>query len=152
MSGQEKNLRHERRVSFLSLLSGSVSLGWGFDRDFWRGYHGCMKKKQQKITTIEDLATLMQGEFLVIRERFDGVDQRFDGIDQRFDEVDRRFDELEKELKEEINEVRMIVNRIDTRTQNQVDAMYEDTTVLKKDVKEAKADIISIKTHVGLAA
>lgn len=95
-----------------------------------------MKKKQQKITTIEDLATLMQGEFLTIRERFD--------------EMDKKFTDLRTELREEIGELRIVVNRIDTRTQNQVDVVYEEVTELKEDVKLVKHDIVAIKLHLSL--
>lgn len=95
-----------------------------------------MKKKQQKITTIEDLATLMQGEFLTIRERFD--------------EMDKKFTDLRTELREEIGELRIVVNRIDTRTQNQVDVVYEEVTELKEDVKLVKHDIVAMKLHLSL--
>lgn len=95
-----------------------------------------MKKKQRKITTIEDLATLMQGEFLTIRERFD--------------EMDQKFTDLRTELREEIGELRIVVNRIDTRTQNQVDVVYEEVTELKEDVKLVKHDIVAIKLHLSL--
>ncbi len=100
----------------------------------------------------ESLRSEMQGEFLAIRDRFDGVDQRFDGVDQRFEKIEEEISELRTELKEEINELRVITKRIDTRTQNQVDAVYDDTTLLKTEVKEMKEDIVSIKAHVGMTA
>ncbi len=50
-----------------------------------------MKKKVKKITTIEDLATLMQSEFLVIRDQFAGVHEKMDAGFQR---VDERLDEM----------------------------------------------------------
>ena len=75
------------------------------------------------------------------------------------DELKNDIGELRSELKEEINELReevgglrVITQRIDTRTQNQVDAVYEDTTILKTDMKAAKKDILSIKAHVGMTA
>jgi tetrahydromethanopterin S-methyltransferase subunit G len=108
-----------------------------------------MKKKQQKITTIDDLATLIQGEFLVIRDRFNSVDQRFDGIDQRLDGMDQRFDGIDQRFDEvdgKIETLRVIVNRIDMRTQNQVDLIYEENTVMKKDMKAMKVDIMTTKT------
>ncbi len=121
-----------------------------------------MKKKQEKITTIDDLATLIQGEFLVMQDRFNGVDQRFDGIDQRLDGMDQRFDEVDGKMET----LRLITNRIDMRTQNQVDLIYEENTAMKKDMKTMKQDIIStttlsqknkkdiasIKSHVGMKA
>lgn len=64
-----------------------------------------MKKKLKKITTIEDLATLMQNEFLVVHGKFDSVDARFDCIDARFDRVDERFDSLKEEVKEIRNDL-----------------------------------------------
>lgn len=129
-----------------------------------------MKKKTKKITTIEDLAVLMQQEFLAIRDRFDGVDARFDGVDKRLDGVDARFDgvdrkfvelrnelraeinEVRTELKEEINGVRVIAKRIDARTQNQVDSVYDDATPMKTEMKAMKQDIMALKKHVGMAA
>lgn len=123
-----------------------------------------MKKKRQPITTIEDLATLMQGEFLVIHDRFDGLRTELKGeinglrtelkgeISELRTELKEEVSELREELKEEIHEVRVIAKRIDTRTQNQVDAVYEDTAVLKTDVKGVKKDIFDIKTHIGMKA
>jgi hypothetical protein len=37
-------------------------------------------------------------------------------------------------------------NRIDMRTQNQVDLIYEENTVMKKDMKAMKVDIMTTKT------
>lgn len=123
-----------------------------------------MKKKQQAITTIEGLATLMQGEFLVIHDKFaelrtelkgeiNGLRTELKGeINGLRTELKEEISELREELKEEINEVRVIAKRIDTRTQNQIDAVYEDTAVLKTDMKGVKKDIVSIKTHIGMKA
>lgn len=44
------------------------------------------------------------------------------------------------------------VNRVDTRTENQVDSLYEDVSTLKTAAKETQADIVLIKKHVGMAA
>jgi len=57
-----------------------------------------MKKK--KITTIEDLAVLMQNEFLSIQERFDGVDGRFDQVDEQFDEMKEEIKELRRDIED----------------------------------------------------
>lgn len=130
-----------------------------------------MKKKQQAITTIEGLATLMQGEFLVIHDKFaelrtelkgeiNGLRTELKGeiselrgeVNELREELKEEIHELRTELKEEIHDVRVIVKRIDTRTQNQIDAVYEDTAVLKTDMKGVKKDIVSIKTHIGMKA
>jgi predicted nucleic acid-binding Zn-ribbon protein len=68
---------------------------------------GSMKKKQQKITTIEDLATLMQNEFLVIHEKFREVHEKMDAgfrdvykkMDTGFRSVNERLDSVEHEVK-----------------------------------------------------
>ena len=56
-----------------------------------------MVKKLQKITNIEDLATLMQGEFLTIYEK---MDDGFTGVNGRLDKVESRLDNIERELRE----------------------------------------------------
>jgi archaellum component FlaC len=50
------------------------------------------------IMTIEKLARMRQGQFLVIDERFEKIDERFDGVDKRFEAVDRRFERLEEKV------------------------------------------------------
>ena len=59
-------------------------------------------KKNEKITTIAELAVLINSGFQTAKEqtdkRFDEVDKRFDEVDKRFDEVDKRFDVIEGRL------------------------------------------------------
>jgi uncharacterized protein YlzI (FlbEa/FlbD family) len=55
-----------------------------------------MKKKLKKVTTIEDLATLMQGEFLVIHEKFAEVHEK---MDTGFRRIDEQLDEMRQEIK-----------------------------------------------------
>ena len=104
-----------------------------------------MNRKVRKISTIEDLALLMQAEFLVLHEKFEGADKRFEQVDQK-------FLELKAEFIDDVDELEGKIRSIDTRTQNQVDSVYDDTSVLKTDVKEAKEDIVLIKKHVGMTA
>lgn len=52
--------------------------------------------KRKKITTIEDLAVLMQDEFLAIHGRLDEHDRKLKSIDVRFDKMDARFDKMDK--------------------------------------------------------
>jgi predicted nucleic acid-binding Zn-ribbon protein len=63
-----------------------------------------MAKKLKKITTIEDLATLMQQEFLDIHEKVgDGflrVESRLDKVESCLDNVESRLDTIEQELRE----------------------------------------------------
>ena len=54
-------------------------------------------------------------------------------------------------LKTDMTALQVTVNRIDFRTQNQVDSIYEDMAAAKSDVKTVKQDIIRIKSHVGMA-
>ncbi|MGB3073367.1 MAG: hypothetical protein WBP40_01460 [Candidatus Moraniibacteriota bacterium] len=56
-----------------------------------------MKKKLKKVTTIEDLATLMQGEFLVIHEKMDSGFQR---VDERLDEMQQEMRELKRDVED----------------------------------------------------
>lgn len=104
-----------------------------------------MKKKQPAITTIEGLATLMQGEFLAIQGRFDDVDRKFTKVHAEFAEVHAEFAEVHAEfaeVHEKIAKLEVTINRIDIRTQNQVDAVYTDIVTLKKQMKETKKEAI----------
>ena len=55
-------------------------------------------------------------------------------------------------LQSDVATLQVTVNRIDVRTQNQVGAVYGDTTILKTEMKEGKGDIAGIKAHVGITA
>lgn len=140
-----------------------------FDKDPKKIYSGyilvtgntMVKKLAKKSVTIDDLALMVQRGFLGVDEKFQdveermqkgfqNVDEKFQGMDEKFQGMEQRFDELKEELKMDIATLQVTVNRIDTRTQNQVDAVYEETSVLKNDMKTAKEDIILIKTHIGL--
>jgi archaellum component FlaC len=64
-----------------------------------------LNMNEEKDITINDLARLMQDEFLGVNRRldghdkcFDGIDKRFDGIEKRLDGHDKRFDGIEKRL------------------------------------------------------
>ena len=59
--------------------------------------------------TLEKLAEMMQGEFLVLRtefnarferleERMDRLEQRMDALEQRMDQLERRIDSLEQRM------------------------------------------------------
>ncbi|MEK9151246.1 MAG: hypothetical protein AAB547_01295 [Patescibacteria group bacterium] len=102
-------------------------------------------KKEGKKITIDALAGM-------VARGFEHMEQRFA---RGFEHMEQRFDGLATDvavLKTNMAVLQTTVNRIDIRTQNQVDAVYEETAVLKSDMKTAKKDIVRIKAHVGLAA
>jgi chromosome segregation ATPase len=51
-----------------------------------------------KITTIEGLAVLVQGEFAEMGKRFDRLEQRMDKIEQRMDKIEQRMDKIEQRM------------------------------------------------------
>lgn len=57
-----------------------------------------------------------------------------------------------QELRQDLHSVKLTVERIDRRTQNQIDAVYEDMAVLKTGTKEAQQDIVHLKAQAGLTA
>jgi uncharacterized coiled-coil protein SlyX len=61
-----------------------------------------MPKKEN--ATIDDLAGMMQREFLTMGKRFDGVDKRIDNLEKKMDKgfalIDERFVELENRMTE----------------------------------------------------
>ncbi|MFA5961116.1 MAG: hypothetical protein WC848_00315 [Parcubacteria group bacterium] len=81
--------------------------------------------KTKKITTIEDLATLIQSEFLVLGGKIDKLEKRMDSIEKRMDSLEKRMGSLEKrmdslevrkiEIKNEIRDVRFELKRKVTR-------------------------------------
>lgn len=75
-------------------------------------------------------------------------------INSGFESLQGQVTELKTDmavLKTSVNTLQATVSRIDTRTQNQMDAVYEDIGTLKRGEKETKEEIVSIKAHVGLA-
>jgi archaellum component FlaC len=78
---------------------------------------GCERLLQDGFQGIQD-------RFVQVDDRFAQIDQRFATIDKRFETIDGRLDSLDEKLKD----VTKVVDRIDRRTQNQVDAIYERTS------------------------
>lgn len=77
-----------------------------------------MKKKREKIDSVEKLAILVADGFVTMEENFADVDKRFNDVDKRFDAVDKRFDVMESRfgrVETDIQEIRRILDRMDTR-------------------------------------
>lgn len=53
---------------------------------------------KKKVLTNEDLATMMQREFLSIHKKFDKVDNRFEQVDKRFDRIEGTLDEIQNKV------------------------------------------------------
>lgn len=70
-----------------------------------------MKKK--KITTIEDLAVLMQEEFLAIHGKFGEVSKGFDQMDKRFDRLEKEIKQIRQDLEDLKLRVDQKVNRFE---------------------------------------
>jgi septal ring factor EnvC (AmiA/AmiB activator) len=151
-----------RRNKNIQILP-SYGLARVFDNDFKEVYsrsisatdNAMVKKQAKKGVTIDDLALMVQRGFLGVDEKFQGMEQRFDGLAAdvavlktdvavlKTDVAELKTDVAElktdvAELKTNLAVLEVTVNRIDTRTQNQVDAVYEDIT--------------HIKAHIGLPA
>ena len=86
--------------------------------------------KETKEFIKSEIADLAQ----MITRSFDGLNHQ---INERFGKVDERFEQVERDL----GEVKETVERIDRRTQNQVDAVYENVADLQKRVKRLEANI-----------
>jgi ubiquinone biosynthesis protein UbiJ len=86
--------------------------------------------KETKEFIKSEIADLAQ----MITRSFDGLNHQ---IDARFAKVDERFGQVERDL----GEVKETVERIDRRTQNQVDAVYEDVSDLQKRVERLEAKV-----------
>lgn len=92
---------------------------------------------EDKNMTIDDLARLMQGEFLGVNKRFDGHDMMFAGINKRLDEHDKRFAGLEsniKEVKRDLTEVKEDVKYIKDNS-NEIFTKIDKYIVLYEDQK-----------------
>jgi len=66
-------------------------------------------EKKKKITTIEDLATMVNNGFQANQEQFDKIDARFDKMDDRFDKINGRLVNIEirmDNLEREVEEIR----------------------------------------------
>ena len=69
------------------------------------------QNKKEKITTIPELAVLINNSF---QDNQEYMDKRFGDMDKRFGDMDKRFDEVKKELKGEIK-------KVDTKLTNFID-------------------------------
>jgi chromosome segregation ATPase len=77
---------------------------------------GCMNKK---ITTIEDLAVMIEGEFRGIEKRFDMLEVRMDKLETRMDKLEARIGKIESEIAKmsaDIAQLRKDLKDADTRT------------------------------------
>lgn len=90
----------------------------------------------------------LKGEITELRTDVTGLRTEMEELHDKVDVLDDKVDTLD----DKVNTLDSKVTRIDFRTQNQVDSVYEDTTLLKKDMKQAKGDIVALKAHVGLSA
>jgi predicted nucleic acid-binding Zn-ribbon protein len=63
----------------------------------------------KKITTIEDLAVMLAGEFR-------GIEKRFNELEERVHKLELRIDELEGEMRAGIAQLRKDIKEADTRT------------------------------------
>ncbi len=104
--------------------------------------------ESQNKALLEDVVGVIQNMGLMVEKRFNAVDARFVSInakivaiDARFDDMDARFDQMEAELKS----VKETVERIDDRTQRQVDAVYEDAHKNTNAIEAVQTDIVRIK-------
>lgn len=96
-----------------------------------------------KEISLDDLATMIKGEFDRVHEEFD---KRFGKVDVRFERVETRLDGVEtrlEHLETKVDSLDQKVTRIDERTQHQIDANYERTYELTNRV-------VRIEKHLGL--
>lgn len=96
-----------------------------------------MKKKG---ITNEDLATMMQREFLAIHKK---MDTKFEKVDKRFEQVDKKLKDLDNSL----TEVKNKVNQIDRR----LFSVEEDVAEIKiKQYGELSKRVSFIEKKLGI--
>lgn len=67
--------------------------------------------KTRKISTIEDLATLIQGEFLVLGGKIEKLERRMDSIEKRMANLEKEQAEVKNELRDIKFELKRKVTR-----------------------------------------
>lgn len=99
---------------------------------------------------VHDITATMESKFEGVDTRFNGIDARFEGMETRLERVEARMEGMEKRMKDDLGaialelvEMKQVIRRIDERTQNQVESLYEEIRVTQREV--AKID-----EHLGL--
>ncbi len=67
--------------------------------------------KIKKITTIEDLATLIQSEFLTLGGKIEKLEKRMDSIEKRMNNLEKEQVEIKNELRDIKFELKRKVTR-----------------------------------------
>lgn len=67
-----------------------------------------MKKQKEEITTIPELAKMINRGFQnnqdYMDKKFGEIDERFEQVDKRFEQIDKRFDKVETKLDDFVEE------------------------------------------------
>lgn len=80
---------------------------------------------KDKISTIEDLAALIQGEFLVMGDRMDNIEKRMGSIERKIDGLEKRITVLEERVDRVGDRLNAIERQVDRLEQGQVDIKNE---------------------------
>lgn len=93
----------------------------------------------KKITSVEELASLTQNEFVAMGRR---IDSRFDNVDKKFDSVDRRFDGIADTLdlmRVDLREVKLILG-----------PLTKNVAALEETVGQLTKRVVGLEDKVGL--
>jgi len=115
-----------------------------------------MKKRgTKKISTVDGLARLMQGEFVRVHEKFDGVDKKFEGVytefshvhkqmDTEFSNVHKRMDAIESGLQDMKESSSELFGKLD-----EFISLYRDTkqelAVLARQFRRLEARVVQLE-------
>ena len=97
-----------------------------------------MQEKNKKITTIDELAALINSSFQVNQ---DGMIKRFEYIDKRFEHMDKRFDALTEEMRSGFKKVSSQIDKINL---NAVDV------VRKEEFEKLETRVTDVEEMVNL--
>ena len=120
------------------------------DKETLEAFKGIVKEAIKEETQALEAAMQAQLEDVtgVIRDMGMMMEFKIDKLDSRIGNVEAKVDTLQAE----VHAVKQTVERIDERTQNQVEALYEELRVTHRAVKAVQFDVARIKTHVGMPA
>jgi len=105
--------------------------------------------ESQNKALVEDIAGVIHGMGMMMESRMDKLDAKVDAVRE---ELKADIENVHTALIGEIQSVKQTVERIDDRTQRQVDAVFGDIHITKDDVEEVKTEVTHIKAHIGMPA
>ncbi len=90
------------------------------------------EKPQQKGMSVEQLARVMQNEFLGVHSEFSNVHKRLDRMDAEFAHVHKRLDTVERDISEMKKNTSELFTKLDEFISLYKDTKQELTVVIKQ--------------------